>query len=237
MKHSLPKHMTLTPLQRGRQSMIARGLIKKAPKPMTALTIGGNNFVYVSTSSGTNTVSLSGPGTWTTSSTTSTIPTWVPSNSVVDRIIDRPVPYTPDHQEWKVGRRMTVTLPDGTMIEMEPSGNFKIIDAKAKITYKSNNVRDFNSYINASDKLEDFIKFCGEVGVRQGEMLEIPIKHFIGWLIVKAAEADGEELPALPDLCPKLPRCMTCGRFMAQRRAERKVFYCRPTCLEKELRK
>jgi hypothetical protein len=232
---TLPKHMTLTPLQRGRQSMIARGLIKKAPKPMRSPT----SPVYYSgttTSSTTATVWVNaGAGSWTNNGTA--VPTWVPSGSNGVVIQDRPVSYTPDHQEWKVGRRMTVTLPDGTMIDMDRTGNFKIIDAKAKITYKSNNVRDFNSYINASDKLEDFIKFCGEVGVRQGEMLEIPIKHFVGWLIVKAAEADGEELPALPDLRPKLPRCMTCGRFMAQRRVERKVFYCRSTCLERELRK
>ena len=27
---------------------------------------------------------------------------------------------------------------------------------------------------NASDKLEEFIRFCGEHGVRQGEMLGLP---------------------------------------------------------------
>jgi hypothetical protein len=138
----------------------------------------------------------------------------------------------------KDGIAKTIQLPDGTVIEVAADGSFAINDKEAKVTYRANRVRDFNPFINASDKLEAFIKFCGRYGVRQKEMLDIPIKLFIGWLIMEAALADNEPAPheaLFNDLKKRLkPRCR-CGRFIARKLAERNVMFCRPVCLEKEL--
>jgi len=74
----------------------------------------------------------------------------------------------------------------------------------------------FNKFINASDMLEGFIAFLGAEGVRQGEVMGMPLDHFIKWLIIKACEADGEEADvvlALP--APKRQsRCLGCQRFI-----------------------
>ena len=136
----------------------------------------------------TSTTSTTGQTTWValTNGTivncpiTTATPAWAP-------------PYTPDITIHDGGPERTISFPDGTVIDVKSDGSFQINDADAKVTYRANRVRDFNPYINASDKLEAFIKFCGEIGVSQGQVLDIPIKHFIGWLIVEAARADGED--------------------------------------------
>ena len=75
--------------------------------------------------------------------------------------------------------------------------------------------REFNRYINASDLLEEFIRFLGEHKVRQGEVLKLPIDLFVKWLILRACEQDGEE----PNVTLQLPpprqqaRCLGCGRW------------------------
>lgn len=135
------------------------------------------------------------------------------------------------------GEPCTIHLPDGGILEVDADGSYRINDADAKVIYRANRVRDFNSFVNASDKLEDFIRFCGKHGVTQSEMIDIPIKHFIAWLIIEAAKADGEQepatsTPALPP--PRSTRCR-CGRFMPRRLVERKIGFCRPICLEAEL--
>jgi hypothetical protein len=110
-------------------------------------------------------------------------------------------PHQPPVYEIQDGRPITMRLPDGTMIDVRADGSYTIDDSDAKVVYRASRVRDFNGYLNASDKLEDFILYCGEQGVRQDEMLSIPVKHFVAWLVVEAALADGEEPPAaLPDL-------------------------------------
>ena len=134
------------------------------------------------------------------------------------------------------GEPCKIRLPDGGMLEVDADGSYRINDKDAKVIYRANRMRDFNSFINASDKLESFIKFCGEIGVRQGEMLDIPVRHFIAWLIVEAALADGEKPQALPDLREHvLPRCNGCGRFIPRKLVARKITFCRPVCLEREL--
>lgn len=77
--------------------------------------------------------------------------------------------------------------------------------------------RNFNKFINASDLLEEFIKWVGAEGVRQGEVMTLPVEFFIKWLVIRACEEDDEEpnveLPALP--APKItPKCLGCGKFM-----------------------
>jgi hypothetical protein len=109
-----------------------------------------------------------------------------------------------------------VETPDGTIIKIDTDGNIKIIDDNAKIIYKASRFREFNKYINASDLLEEFIRFSGSLGIRQSEVLNIPIELFINWLILKAAEQDGESLNDIPQIKyqKKIKRCLYCGRFI-----------------------
>lgn len=130
-----------------------------------------------------------------------------------------------------------VHLPDGSVLMVGSDGSFTINDKDAKVTYRANRLRDFNPFINASDKLEGFIKLCGALGVKQDEMMQMPVKLFIGWLIIEAARADGEQpdvnlLDGIHDHVR--PRC-TCGRFIARERIRKKVFFCRPECMERRL--
>jgi hypothetical protein len=109
----------------------------------------------------------------------------------------------------------SVETPDGTVINIDYNGNIEIKDSDAKIVYKANRIREFNQYLNASDLLEKFIKFVGSKGVRQNEVLNIPIEIFINWLIMEAAIADGEDPPKLPLSKPReYDRCLHCGKFI-----------------------
>lgn len=140
--------------------------------------------------------------------------------------------------EIEDGAPCKIKLPDGGMLEVDADGSYRLNDNNAKVTYRANRHRDFNPFVNASDKLEAFIQYCGGQGVRQGEMLDLPIKLFIGWLILQAAVADGEN-PEPDNLLEDLrdrtkPRC-ACGRFLSRKMIERKIHFCRPVCLEREL--
>lgn len=77
---------------------------------------------------------------------------------------------------------------------------------------------EFNRYINASDLLEEFIKFLGENDVRKGQVMELPLELFIKWLVIRACEEDKEEpnvTLALPPPKTK-PRCMGCQKFIGK---------------------
>lgn len=78
---------------------------------------------------------------------------------------------------------------------------------------------DFNPFINASDRLEEFIAFAGENKVRRGEVLKLPVELFLKWLIIQACEADDEEPNVTLDMAtarPAQPRCLGCQRFMTR---------------------
>ena len=93
------------------------------------------------------------------------------------------VPYIPDHIKLDVGKERTISFPDGTNIYFKVDGSFEIEDKYSRVVYKACRVHDFNPFLNASDKLEDFIKYCGKVGVRSGDMLGIPLRSLSsGWL-------------------------------------------------------
>jgi len=116
------------------------------------------------------------------------------------------------------------------------NNSIKIKDINAKVIYRANRVRNFNPFINASDKLEEFIRFCGQHGVRKEEMLQLPINLFIGWLILEAAKADQEPEPSIP-LLPNLrkhtkPRCK-CGRFISLDFVKKQIAFCSPLCFNK----
>jgi hypothetical protein len=128
-------------------------------------------------------------------------------------------------------------LPDGSTIKIDDNGNFIINDKNANVTYKANKIREFNKFINASDLLEMFIKDCGKMGAKQNQILDIPIELFINWLIIKAAEADGDEPPEdsikLLKQAKLTPKCKCCGRFMHKWKEENGINFCNPKCLDK----
>lgn len=111
-----------------------------------------------------------------------------------------------------------VETPDGTLVKIDQKGNIQIEDNNAKIIYKANRIREFNKFLNASDLLENFIKFAGKNGAKQDNILTIPIEVFINWLIIEAAKFDGEPPPALPLKKPReYYRCLTCGKFIKKK--------------------
>jgi hypothetical protein len=124
----------------------------------------------------------------------------------------------------------TVRLPDGSVLEIDYDGNYKITDDNVQVVYKACRIREFNRFINASDLLEDFIRDLGKAGLRQGEVLEVPVEMFINWLVHKAAEKDGDpvpdSVPRLEDMRVKQPRCRWCGRFVKKRLVEIGVSFC-----------
>lgn len=97
------------------------------------------------------------------------------------------------------------------------------------------------SYVNASDLLEEFIDFVDGVGgIDKERFLSLPIETFIRWLVLRAAQADGESLEdeqreieqsviALPTPA-KIHRikrnCKCCGRFVSRRRADNAMLFC-----------
>jgi len=119
-------------------------------------------------------------------------------------------------------------LPDGGKLCVDFNGNYEVVDRNSKVTYKANTHREFNQYVSTSDLLEDFIKDLGDLGVKQSEVLNIPIELFINWLIMKAAEADGEPEPDIPKLAPppKHHRCRLCGRFLSSKFKQLKLDFC-----------
>jgi hypothetical protein len=123
-------------------------------------------------------------------------------------------------------------LPDGAKLIVDNDGNYRIEDKDAKVTYKASRIREFNRFINASDLLEQFIRDLGALRVPQDKVLQIPLELFISWLVIKAAEADGDtppqDTPRLEHATSTLraPRCRWCGRFIRQAMAKQMMVFC-----------
>ena len=121
---------------------------------------------------------------------------------------------------------LEIYLKDGTHIVIDREQNLRVRDENSKIVYKSNRVREFNRYVNASDLLEAFIRDLGDRGVRQNQVLDTRIEVFINWLIYKAALQDGDKVEE-----PKLmhqPQCKYCGKFISKMLAESGFEFCNP---------
>lgn len=91
--------------------------------------------------------------------------------------------------------------------------------------------RILNRYLNASDLCEEFIRDLGDLGVKQGEILAVPMELFFNWLVVKAAEEDGyavDDIPKLPERLEtyRRDRCRACGRFLPTWKREQGMLYC-----------
>lgn len=159
---------------------------------------------------------------WSYINATSNITT---SSSGTIYAVDNGVHYVERLRNLGPGDEMM--LPDGSIIKLDKLGNYTIEDKDARITYKANRVREFNRYVNASDLLEEFIKFAGEQNVSQEEFMQLPIELFINWLILEAALADGEEPPqqeikTLETSFKQVNqhRCLCCGRFITKVKAK-----------------
>jgi hypothetical protein len=141
-----------------------------------------------------------------------------------------------------LGQAFSIDLPDGGLFELKADGSYTLLDKDAKITYRAARHRDFNKYLNCSDLIEEFINYVGNIGLKKNEIMKIPVSLFIAFLVVRAAEADGEEVPEqevmmlknahndilllpAPD---KKPHCELCGRFISPRFKSANLLYCNP---------
>lgn len=92
--------------------------------------------------------------------------------------------------------------------------------------------RDFNKYLNASDLLGEFFDYLATLGIKKRDINQINVKLFVAWLVIRAAEADGEAKPQaevlmLEDGVKKAkPRCRHCQRFITHRRYSAGVQFC-----------
>jgi hypothetical protein len=127
-------------------------------------------------------------------------------------------------------------LPDHSRLVIDDHGNYKIEDQDAKVTYQANRIREFSPHLNASDMLAKFVEYVGSLGVRQTEVLSLPIELFINWLIIEAAERDHDPVP--PEVVPvpqhrelKMlvkPKCLKCGRFIPALHRRHRFPFCDP---------
>jgi len=150
-----------------------------------------------------------------------------------------------DHAQIGAGLAMlehgqTYELPDGSKLEIDDMGNYKIKDKSAKVTYQACKIRAFNRYINASDLLEEFIKDMGKLGAKQNDILNLPLELFINWLICTSAEADGDpydDVPKLPGKIIRKDRCRCCGWFIPNHLRRQDLLFYAPDHYDKYLQK
>lgn len=129
---------------------------------------------------------------------------------------------------------MKLVAPDGAEIVVDAAGNYVVNDKDAKVVYRANRSRDFNRYINASDLLEEFLRYLRSMGVKRKDVMKVDLGVFISWLIIAAAEADQIDKPQEEVLMiehhvkkTKLtPKCKCCAKFIPKRNAEAGVFFC-----------
>lgn len=122
----------------------------------------------------------------------------------------------------------TINLPDGGKLIGDGAGTILIEDKDAKVRYRAAE-REFNRYLNSSDLMEEFIAFAAAAGANKRDILGLPLNLFITFLIIRAAESDGEEPPddvilQLPK--PKIDRCGFCGRFLRPTLAAQGLIHC-----------
>jgi hypothetical protein len=133
------------------------------------------------------------------------------------------------------GKRQ-MEMPDGSKIIIDDLGNYRIEDKEAKVTYKANRVREFSPHLNASDMVAKFVEYVGRLGLKQREMLNLPIQLFINWLVIEAAERDSDPIPegVVPVAKHPLligairPKCLCCGRFIRRLNIEHRFPFCSP---------
>lgn len=238
--------------QAAKQQMMAAalGMQNQAAAQMAQQAMGGPNqmaiaFTTNSATSGTFTSSSGTFGnvynTYITSGTATTGTGYY--NTGLVNAVNVVSPAIVYHGEMKIdpGYDAKIKLPDGTILDVKADGSFQILDKDAKITYRANRHREFNRFINASDQVEGFIRFCSEQGISKSDMLELPLNTFIAWLIVEAARADQEAEPDVPLLADlrkiRFPRCIQCQRFIPHAYPRLKLEFCKPLCFDRYQRR
>jgi hypothetical protein len=128
---------------------------------------------------------------------------------------------------------------------LDKLGNFTVNDKDAKVTYQANRMRAFNPFINASDLLAEFIRYLATLNLRKSEVQTLPLGLFINWLIIRAAEADRDPVPADVVPIPQhrllkgriTPRCLYDQKWVARDLAQKGWQFCNPLCADKFHRK
>lgn len=107
---------------------------------------------------------------------------------------DWEVPVIQLHGRYKVRDRsmFELEMPDGSVLRFKPDNNYDIKDDDAKITYQANRNRAFNKFLNTSDIVAEFIDYVGQLGVSKPDITQLPVELLIRFLIIRAAEQDGE---------------------------------------------
>ncbi len=168
-----------------------------------------------------------------------------PDFKIEDELLPYSGPMTYDDGGFldvPVGNKIVVSLGDKTRLHVNHDGTYRIEESDSKVVYKGCKIREFNKYLNASDLLEEFVKRVGEAGVKSSEFMGLPVELFIRWLVLRAAQTDGEVvdkyeaeyveterrvhqvlLPAPP---PRIHgRCLNSGRFLSRMRAKAGVMF------------
>lgn len=186
-------------------------------------TNGGNWIsLQTSTSSGTVTAYDDAPARWISNAAPPPAPSFRHQLLAQSSI---------DLNGWKGD----LALPDGSKIEIDAHGNYQIVEANRQVKYRAHWNREFNRYLNASDLLEEFIGEAGRAGVKKSDVLDGLFGVFVHWLILKAAERDGDDVPddirpiaehpALPQ--PVSPgHCRVCGRFVTKQAIKDELPFC-----------
>jgi len=152
-----------------------------------------------------------------------------------------------------------IELQDGTRLDVNDSGGVKVdtSDQRHSISYKACDIREFNRFINASDLLVDFMKYMGKHDCTQEQFMALPIELFINWLVIRAAQQDGDPVPAdvvdpavsmatkqppaipAPDTQRNAPtgHCRCCGRFTSKAMQQQGLPYCGEACVVVFMRK
>jgi len=229
-----------------------------------------DTYTTIDTGTGTGSIYTGDQWTSTDSTTTGTGVNYNAGVTIANYVVNgnNPTLYIRGSQGRKngviqisEGEEHTIELPDGSVLEIDKLGNFKVIDKDAKITYNASRNKAFNPFINASDLMGEFIDFLADRGIDPVSIMNCPVDLFVTWLIWKAAEADGDELaqqvriedhqmfkmlksgqlnnilpqrPALPVPSRKwTERCRWCGKFISQKKCQCQIFFCEPMHMQR----
>jgi hypothetical protein len=136
--------------------------------------------------------------------------------------------------QTELAKGQTYDLPDGGKLVIDDNGNYKVEEDDAKVVYQANRVREWSPYLNASDMLGKFMEQVATMGVSRKEVLQLPLELFVAWLVIEAAERDGDEVPE--DVVPVKqhralgevvrPKCLACGKFVKKLHARHRFPFC-----------